>query len=253
MSLRKLRPVLAIVAAFSLISCSSFVNKTKDRERAKVYLQRAIDQFNERQYNPSIESAQESLKFDPEMAAAYNHLALVYMETKRYQKSEEAFKKALTLQVQYPEVFNNLGVLLNRQDRYTDAIPWFEKALADDTYSTPENPYTNMGYSYFRLGSVSRAKAYHQKALDVSPQFCLASKNMGDVYAKEKNFAKASEYYERALTNCALYQEAQYKLGLVMMKLGKRSVARTQLEKLVERHKNGPYVERSNEVLKYLR
>ncbi len=216
-------------------------------------LQIAGDRFMEREYNKSIESAQEALKLDPNLAAAYNHLALVFLETKRFQKSEEAFKKALELQPQYPEVFNNMGVLYNRQDKYREAIPYFEKALADEHYSTPENAYTNLGYSYFKLGNLPRSKAYHQKALDISPNFCLASKNMGDVFVKEKQFQRAADNFQRALTNCPLYQESQYKLGLVMMKLGQRSVARAQLEKLVERHKSGPYVERSNEVLKFLK
>lgn len=222
-------------------------------EKSRIYLQRAVDQFTERQYSQAIESTQEALKYDANSPQAYNHLALIYMETKRYQKSEEAFKKALDMLPDYPEVFNNLGVLYNRLERYKEAIPLFEKALGNDLYSTPENPYTNLGYAYYKLGNLSRAKAYHQKSLDAAPQFCLASKNMGDVYAKEKNYPKAADYFEKATTNCPLFQEANYKLGLVMMKMGRKGVARVQLEKLVERHKNGPYVERSNEVLKYLR
>jgi tetratricopeptide (TPR) repeat protein len=109
-----------------------------------------------------------------------------------------------------------------------------------------------MGYAYYRLGNLLKAKSYHQKALDIVPQFCLASKNMGDVYAKEHNYRKASDYFEKAVTNCPLYQESQYKLGLALMKFGQKKVARSQLEKLVEKHKSGPYVERSNEVLKFL-
>lgn len=224
-----------------------------DKERARLHLQLAADQFNQRDYNKALESTYEALKYDADMAAAYNHLALIFMETKRYTKSDEAFQKALSLQKEYPEVFNNLGVLYNRQEKYKESIPWFEKAIASEQYSTPENAFTNLGFTFYKLGDMTKAKAYHEKALDVSPQFCLASKNMGDVYAKEKNYPKASEYFQRAATNCPLYQESQYKLGLVLMKMGQRSVARTQLEKLVERHKSGPYVERSNEVLKYLR
>lgn len=229
------------------------MNRSKDVERSRLYLQRGIDQFTERQYAPAIESTQEAIKYDPNSAPAYNHLALIYMETKRYQKSEEAFKKALELVPEYPEVFNNLGVLYNRLERYREAIPLFEKALANELYATPENPYTNLGYAYYKLGNLNKAKAYHQKSLDAAPQFCLASKNMGDVYAKEKNYNKAADYFEKATTNCPLFQEANYKLGLVLMKMGRKNVAKAQLEKLVERHKNGPYVDRSHEVLKFLR
>lgn len=109
-----------------------------------------------------------------------------------------------------------------------------------------------MGYSYYRLGNLAKARSYHQKALDIMPQFCLASKNMGDVYAKDKNFKRAADYFEQAVTNCPFYEESQYKLGLALMRLGKRSNARAQLERLIQKHKTGPYVDRSNEVLKYL-
>jgi type IV pilus biogenesis/stability protein PilW len=224
----------------------------KDKEKAKIYLQNAADQLGRREYTEAIKSTQEALKFDPNFAAAYNHLALIYMETKQFSKSEEAFKKALDLQSNYPEVENNMGVLYNREERYKDAIPLFQKALAEQRYITPENALTNMGYSYYRLGDHVQAKIYHQKALDIMPNFCLANKNLGDVYAKEKNYVKASDYFQKAATNCPLYQEAEYKLGLVLMKLGQKQVARNQFERLVHKHRSGPYVDRSNEVLKYL-
>jgi type IV pilus assembly protein PilF len=244
---------VVLVGVLSLLpSCAHMFSANHDKEKAKIHLQVAADQLNLRDYTKAIESTLMALKLDPDFAAAYNHLALIYMETKQFGKSEESFKKALELQPDYPEVFNNFGVLLNREDKYKEAISYFEKALAYDRYKTPENALTNMGYSYYKLGDTARAKLFHQKALDVMPSFCLASKNMGDVYAKEKNYGKASEYFQKAVTNCPLYQESEYKLGLVLMKLGQRQVARTQLEKLVQKHRSGPYVERSNEVLKYL-
>ncbi len=242
-----------VFAAAALMGCSHFANRVHDQEKAKIYLQIATDQLNDREYAKAIDSTQQAIELDPMMTAAYNHLALVFMETKRYEKSEAAFRTALGLRPDYPEVYNNLGVLYNRQERYLEAVPLFERALSSERYATPENALTNLGYSFYKLGNSQKSKAYHQKALDMVPQFCLASKNMGDVYAKEKNFGKASEYFQRALTHCPLYQETQYKLGLVLMKLGQKKVAKTELERLVEKHKAGPYVERSSEVLKYLR
>ncbi len=245
--------VLGTTATLALSSCATlFTNHSLQKEKAKLYLQMAADQLHARDYNKAIESCHEALKYDAEYAPAYNHLALIYMETKRYPKSEESFQKALVIRPNYPEVSNNYGVLMNRMERYQEAIPLFEKALTDDAYPTPENALTNMAYSYYRLGNLAKAKSYNQKALDILPQFCLASKNMGDVYAKDKNYKKAADYFDQAVTNCPLYEESEYKLGLALMRLGKRSTARAKLEKLIQKHKSGPYVERSTEVLKYL-
>ncbi len=239
-------------ALLLLSSCAHLMTDDREVEKSRLHLQLAADRLNERDYNKALEATQEAIRLDPKSALAYNHLALIYMETKRYSRSEEAFKTALKLQAEYPEVWNNLGVLYNRQDRFREAIPFFEKAVASEKYLTPENAYTNMGYAQYKLGDLTRAKAYHQRALDISPQFCLAAKNLGDVYAKEKKYPQAAEYFQKAATHCPLFQESQYKLGLVMMKMGQKKVAKGQFEKIIERHKNGTFVERSHEVLKYL-
>jgi len=244
--------ILLCVIASGVSGCAHFWTSEADKQKSNLYLQAATEQLNQRDYGKALESCQQALKLDPLFAPAYNHMALIYMETKRYQKSDEAFKKALEIQSEYPEVFNNYGVLLNRQERYAEAIPWFEKALAVENYPTPENALTNMGLAHFKLGHLAKAKVLHQKALDIMPQFCLANKNLGDIYSKEKNFKKAADAFEQAATNCPLFQEAQYKLGLALMKTGSRTVAKAQLEKLIRVHKAGPYVERSQEVLKFL-
>ncbi len=244
--------VLFCTLSLGLSACAGFTSR-QDEQAARIHLQQAADLLSQREYSKAIEAAQQSLKLDPKLAAAYNLLALVHLETKRYDKSEENFQRALQLQPVYSEVRNNLGVLYNRQMKFDKAIAEFKTALSDDTYVTPENALTNMGYSLYRLGKFNEAIAEHQKALDVSPLFCLASKNMADVYAKQRSYVKASRYYEKAVTNCPLYQESQYKLGLVLMKMGQRKVAKAELEKLVRRHRSGPYVERSSEVLKWLK
>ena len=248
--------VLALFAVLTLVtaltSCSHLGEPDKKVEKATLYLQLSSDMFAQRNFSKALEYCFQSIEMQPDFAAAYNHLGIIYMETKRFSKSEEAFQNALKRQPNYPEVLNNLGVLMNRQDRFSEAVAYFDRALQVDTYVTPENAFTNLGYSYFRLGNHLKAKTYHQRALEIVPDFCLANKNLGDVYAKEKKFSKAVDLYNKALATCPLYEESHYKLGLALMKMGQKNVAKNEFEKLVQRHKSGPYVERSQEVLKYL-
>lgn len=180
----------------SLSGCAHLLDQSRDQEKARIYMQLAADQFAQKEYGKASEAIYQALRFQPNLPAAYNHLGIIFMETKRYTKSEEAFKKALQLQANFPEVQNNMGVLLNRQEKYQEAVPYFEKALQSENYSTPENALTNLGYAQFKLGNNSKAKIYHQKALDITPQFCLANKNMGDVYAREKSFDRAADFFK---------------------------------------------------------
>lgn len=249
---RLTRSLSFLIFVLVLGACSHFPDSSKEQDRAKLYLQLSSDMFAQRNYSKALEYCLESLQINPELAPAQNHLGIIYMETKRFNKAEEAFNQALKIQPQYPEVLNNLGVLMNRQDRFSEAVTFFDKALKSDNYVTPENALTNTGYAYFKMGNLTKAKVYHQRALDILPDFCLANKNLGDVYAKEKKFPKAVDSYNKALATCPLYEESHYKLGLALMKMGQRNMAKIELEKLVQRHKMGPYVDRTQEVLKFL-
>jgi type IV pilus assembly protein PilF len=242
----------ALLALSVLSGCAS-LGGAPDRDRAKIHLQVAADRAARKEFGAAIEATRKAIDSDPSYEAAYNHMALLYLETKRYEKAEEAFKKALEVQPNYPEVWNNMGVLLNRQGRFREAIPYLEKATQTESYSSPENAFTNLGYSHFRLGDFAKAKMYHQRALDVAPVFCLAHKNLGDVYAKEGNFKKAAQQFEKAVEHCPLFQESEFKLALVMVKLGERAQAKQRLERFVEKHREGPLVERSEHVLKFLK
>jgi len=250
-----MRPLLPLIFAATtlLAGCAQFMVAEKDQNRSKIYLQKAADELGRKNYQAALKSTREAIKLKPDYAAAYNHLALIYMETKRYEKSEKAFKKALKIKPNYPEAFNNMGVLMNRTRKYKKAISLFKKALKDDDYTTPENAHTNMGFSYLKIGKISNAIRQHIKALDMAPYFCLAHKNLGDTYVKSKKYRKAASSYKRAMTHCPLYQEGHYKYGLALMKSGNSRLARVALEKLVIRHKEGTFVERSNKVLRYLK
>lgn len=243
---------LGLIVGLLVSSCSS-APALSNATKAQIRLQMASNYFNQRNYGRAIDEIREAIKEDPGMAAAYNHLALVYLETKRYPKSMEAFEKALQLQPNYPEAFNNIGVLLNRQERYKEAIPWLKKAADAEGYLTPENALTNLGYAYYKLGNLDLAIKFHRKAIDVAPMFCLANKNLGDVYAKKHDYKRAAQYFGSAVTHCPLYQEGRYKLALVNMKLGNKKMARSHFQQLIDHHKDGPYVDRSQEVLKLLR
>lgn len=237
----------------TLISCSHQTVQEKSAEKAQIYLQLATEHLSQRNYGEALKACQSAIQEQDNFPAAYNHLGLVFMETKRYSKAEEAFQKALELHPRYPEVHNNYGVLLGRMGKHETALSHFREALSDPNYSTPENAFTNMGHTYLMIGDTKSAKTFHHKALDVLPQFCLANKNMGDTYLKEKNYSKAVEYFNSSLVQCPLYQESRFKLGLALVKAGNRQQARAELEKLVNMHKEGPFVGRSRKVLNFIK
>ena len=79
-----------LILILNLNGCAHLLNKSKDQEKAQIYIQLAADEFAQKEYGKATDSIHQALKFNPDFPSAYNHLGIIYIETKRFTKSEEA-------------------------------------------------------------------------------------------------------------------------------------------------------------------
>ncbi|NDG26451.1 MAG: hypothetical protein EB120_04660, partial [Proteobacteria bacterium] len=87
--MRTLRFVSLILCLLGLLNaCSHLSENTKEKDKAKLFLQLSSDMFAQRNFSKALEYCYQSIEIDPNLAAAYNHLGIIYMETKRFSKSE---------------------------------------------------------------------------------------------------------------------------------------------------------------------
>ncbi|MFH1767595.1 MAG: tetratricopeptide repeat protein [Candidatus Omnitrophota bacterium] len=90
--------------------------------------------------------------------------------------------------------YNNYGFYLMKSDRLPFAAEKFEAAL----YYDDNNPYTlyNLGQVYYRLQNIAKAKEYLGKAYELKPSI----RGLKDLYAKVNNEIKAEESFEKLET-----------------------------------------------------
>lgn len=86
-------------------------------------------------------------------------------------------------------------------------------------------PYNNVGEAYDKLREYDKAIQEFQKALSLNPNYVYALNNLGNIYGKMENYEKSAEYFRKALALKADYAPANYNLARALYSMGKKEEA----------------------------
>ncbi|MGZ6346209.1 MAG: tetratricopeptide repeat protein, partial [Anaerolineales bacterium] len=98
--------------------------------------------------------------------------------------------------------WNEMGNLLINSKKFNEAIEAYKKAIETD----PKNgqPYSNLGFIYYRMGKYDFAVLLYKKSIDLlsSPEDKAISWNMlGDAYRRLGDYGNALEAYKKSGEN----------------------------------------------------
>jgi tetratricopeptide (TPR) repeat protein len=99
----------------------------------RLYNQKAIEYYNQKNITLAIENAERALSYDPKHANAWSNLGIFYSAIGRYDKTVNAFQKAVEIEPQNAEYYYSLGWAYGLRDgessQNTNAIIAYQKAL----------------------------------------------------------------------------------------------------------------------------
>lgn len=98
----------------------------------------------------------------------YIQKGLEAFNNKDYYKALEFFKKALEINPTMVETMNNLGASFYMVGKYDEAIYWFKKAI--DHKKDYSQAYGNLAYAYLQKGEIEEAEKVIQKGLTYIPK-----------------------------------------------------------------------------------
>jgi tetratricopeptide (TPR) repeat protein len=122
--------------------------------------------------------------------------ALIAERLDRVDQAERDFLKVLAIDPENTRALNALGyTLADRTDRYQEALVYVQQALAQ----TPDDPAVidSMGWVMYRLGRLSEARDYLQKAYDMTKDSEIAA-HLGEVLWVMGEQAQAKALWESA-------------------------------------------------------
>lgn len=153
--------------------------------------------FAQKNYAEASKHYQRALQLDPKMAVAHKKLG----DTNRFLGKEKeaitAYKNAVQFGYRTPETRYWLGTLMLGTKQIEEAVKELE-AVAKEMPRA--EVFISIGSGYEKLKrDVSAIDAY-QKAIDADPNSALAYYKLADVYTSQREYTKAKESYEKALS-----------------------------------------------------
>lgn len=158
--------------AFCLLVFLLILSGFPFRARAQTgdYYNKAIDLFNQQDFNGAINMLQKDIESNPKNARGYELTASTYAALGNLQEAEKWFKKAVEIEPANATIYWNWGLEVADRD-CGEAEQYFNKAMelkpGDERGST--GTYRTLAQCYEKRGDINKAEIYFLKTLAVSP------------------------------------------------------------------------------------
>jgi tetratricopeptide (TPR) repeat protein len=147
------------------------------------------------QLAPAEEKMQAYLKLQPKDASAHYGLGRVYQLGLHFDQARAEFQRSIELQPVQTEAYYQLGDIALGQGALDEAIAYFGKTLGRD------------------------------------PKHGGALAGTGQAYFKQKQYAQAKDFLDRAVAAAPDYQSGHYYLGLTLARLGRKEESQHELDR----------------------
>lgn len=228
--------ILFLLFAMLLFSACAPTKATSEQDRKKAMASRNLGEayLSEERYTDALGEFFKAQKLNPDDPILHNDIALVYMAKKKTDLAIVHFKKAIELKPDYSLAKNNLGSAYLVEEKWDQAIPVLLEVTKDMLYATPHFPLANLGWAYYNKGDYAKAEQYFEKALTLVPAFLVAKMNLGRTYLATGRLHDALGLFEEVAKiepkNPALLLE----LGRTYRLLGDYRSARLALRGAIE-------------------
>lgn len=142
----------------------------KTRERAFALFEQAYARQMQGALDEALHLYTRSIETFP-TAEAYTFRGWTYSFLGDYQRAIDECLRAIELDPGYGNPYNDIGAYLIEQGRLDEAIEWLERATAAQRYESYCFPHFNLGRVFERKRDYARARACYQRALESNPKY----------------------------------------------------------------------------------
>ncbi len=132
--------------------------------------------------------------------------------------------------------YNEAGIDASSKGNHRQALQYFAKAVEAD--GNVALYYSNLGRSLYQVGQFDEALKAYQKAMDLGPadgrERAVLKANIGDVFRQRKNYEAAARYYHEALAESPGLARVHYELGNMYLKRREMAKAQYRLNRAIK-------------------
>ncbi len=134
---------------------------------------------------------------NPKFALALNNLGLIYRQQRKLDEAEETYQKAIESAPRLAAPRINLAQLLLEKNDETGAGVQFLKAVQANRNNVLA--LTNLATYYYRREKVAQASRLYRRAVRLKPDYAMAHKYLGLIYASVDRPRASVRHLELAL------------------------------------------------------
>lgn len=168
-----------------------------DNLHAKALGQLAELYLNHQQYEQATDLFERRLKIQPRHAEAWHSLGQAQSQLKLYENAITSFKQCLAIHSQHPQANHDLANMLTTLGDHTTALNFYFKQLEINPLN---ESYFNIGVLLMYQERSKEAITYFEHAHKQTPDDINILINLASLYLKLKQYHRAQQYYEHALT-----------------------------------------------------
>jgi tetratricopeptide (TPR) repeat protein len=147
------------------------------------------------------------LMYDLAMKETKNDIKLKN-EQDYWNKAEELFKKCLSLNPEHRSAPYNLGLVFAQKNDWENALKYFEQAVQRN----PQKPDMQfaLAWAYEKLGNMDKALDNYRQVLTKDPNHVRALTHSGAILYRLGKISEAKRYIEKAVEIDPNYPDAQF-------------------------------------------
>ena len=193
---------------------------------------------------------------DPQSPRIQQALADTYLMRRKPEKAEQHYLRSLKIEPTYHESRLNLSMLYTQLDRYEESLIQTSILADDATFPRPWRALANKGLAEYRLGQFEEARLSLELGLDYREDYWPTLLYLGMLEVEEGRQLEGLSFFRQVLEQepgLEVQAQANYRIGEVLIALGKRERALGHLRAAVAQTPGGPWGLKSEEFLILLR
>lgn len=186
--------------------------------RLKRRMEEGIRLMREKKWEEAIRLFEEMAKQSPQQEEIFFRLGVSYMELGRFPKAEEALKRAIRLNPEDVRPYFQLAGLYEQTQRLQEALDLYDRVIQVDPLGEGAQiglfkKYLVQGILMARAGDFDGALRFFKSAAEIDPGNPDPHYNIGRVYQRKGEEAKAEEAFQKVIELAPQYQPAYLEIG----------------------------------------
>lgn len=179
-------------------------------------------------------------QLDPNSAEIHYFLGRIYYTRDVYPLALKEFETAIRLRPSYMKAYNNLGLVMEIMGKNAEAVQDYETAARMDEAQHLHSPwpYEYLSAHFNRQRQPARTIEFAQKAILADPRCDVAYFDLAKAYQTQKNWQKAADEAQKAITINSNTPEYYYLLSNALRRLGKIPESEAALKRFEQLHNN---------------